>query len=324
MYGAGALVWRRKNKKIEVLIVHRPHWRDWSFPKGKCKGGENLRNCCLREVWEEGRVQIVLGVPLGWQRYRMNSGRWKAVHYWAAQVLSADSPAAQLRRRQKFSLAPKSEIDKIRWASLAQAERMLSAERDKKMLKQLQKLAAAGDLDTQPVVVVRHVKAVKREKWADKKGAEKSRPLTAAGKAQRVEVAQVLSAYGVRQVFTSPWKRCYDTVLPYAEASGIALQERRNLTEKSFRNAPEKFGKDIESLLLAAGMPRAVCVHRPTLGEIIRIFRKYAVVQVAAKLPAKDPWLHPGEVLIAHTVAKKKAALAIVQIEVVHNSQSAE
>lgn len=304
--------------------MHRPHWRDWSFPKGKCKGGENLRNCCLREVWEEGRVQIVLGVPLGWQRYRMNSGRWKAVHYWVAQVLSADSPAAQLRRRQKFSLAPKSEIDKIRWASLAQAERMLSAERDKKMLKQLQKLAAAGDLDTQPVVVVRHAKAVKREKWADKKGAEKSRPLTAAGKAQRVEVAQVLSAYGVRQVFTSSWKRCYDTVHPYAEASGIALQDRRSLTEKSFRNAPEKFGKDIERLLLAVGMPRAVCVHRPTLGEIIRIFRKYAVVQVAAKFPAKDPWLHPGEILIAHTVAKKKAALAIVQIEVVHNSQSAE
>ena len=46
---AGALAWREKGEKIQVLLVHRPRYDDWSIPKGKLDKGETFPAAAVRE-----------------------------------------------------------------------------------------------------------------------------------------------------------------------------------------------------------------------------------------------------------------------------------
>ena len=94
---AGALVWRECRGRLEVLLVHRPRYDDWSFPKGKVERNESVRTCAVREVAEETGVRIALGQPLETVRYKMSDGRRKRVYYWAARELGADEPGARAR-----------------------------------------------------------------------------------------------------------------------------------------------------------------------------------------------------------------------------------
>ena len=48
-----------------MLVVHRPRYDDWSFPKGKAEPGESMVLTAIREVAEETGRQIVLGRYLG-------------------------------------------------------------------------------------------------------------------------------------------------------------------------------------------------------------------------------------------------------------------
>src|SRR6188472_3608982 len=81
---AGAVVLRQHND--EVLLVHRPKYDDWSFPKGKLDRGEHATSAAIREVEEETGVRIRLGVPLRDQRYPIRAGT-KLVHYWVGRAV---------------------------------------------------------------------------------------------------------------------------------------------------------------------------------------------------------------------------------------------
>ena len=94
---AGALVWRERRGRLEVLLVHRPRYDDWSFPKGKVEPRESVRTCAVREVAEETGACIALGQPMGTIRYKLSDGRRKHVYYWAARQLADDDPG---RRRE--------------------------------------------------------------------------------------------------------------------------------------------------------------------------------------------------------------------------------
>ena len=84
---AGALVWREKRGKLQVLLVHRPKYADWSIPKGKLEAGESFVAAAIREVEEETGYRIRLDRPLPTVDYRTN-GRPKTVRYWVARVRS--------------------------------------------------------------------------------------------------------------------------------------------------------------------------------------------------------------------------------------------
>ena len=97
--------------EVEVLLVHRPRYDDWSLPKGKLDPGEHPLVCAVREVEEETGHRVVLGRPLPRQRYTV-SGRPKVVQYWVAR---ADDRAAEW--------GGTAEIDQHRWVPTWQAPR---------------------------------------------------------------------------------------------------------------------------------------------------------------------------------------------------------
>ncbi len=119
---AGCVLWRPalSGHGIEVALVHRPKWNDWSHPKGKRKRGETAEACALREVLEETGRHCELGPRLPTVRYTV-AGRAKEVVYWAARALDGD-------------FTPTREIDALLWLSPAAARSRLTQPRDRELL----------------------------------------------------------------------------------------------------------------------------------------------------------------------------------------------
>ena len=333
---AGALVWRLKNDKLQVLVVHRPRYDDWSFPKGKAEPGESMVLTAIREVAEETGRQIVLGRYLGKARRRLVSGRKKRTLYWAAQVLPEAGPGEGLRAAVKP--ASKREIDKVRWWRVKKAARKLTHADDKRLLARLVDWYESGQLQVRSLVLVRHAKAVSRATWGYGINSEITRPLVMGrGQAQARDVAALLSAYGVGELVSSPWRRCVDTLAPYAHGCGLDLRSDEAFTEVSALMAPELMQASFRDLLErgsalagppepeavgpqgrepglalagqagpgAAGPPEpsyplALCVHRPCLPLLFETLREYMGPELATKLPDGDPWLRPGQAVVVH------------------------
>ena len=110
---------------IEVLVVHRPRYDDWTFPKGKCEPGESDEACALREVAEETGLVCVLGDELPSTAYRDSRGRPKRVRYWRLGVVGG-------------ALAFDHEVGSGRWLAPAAAEALLTYERDVEVLRGLE------------------------------------------------------------------------------------------------------------------------------------------------------------------------------------------
>jgi 8-oxo-dGTP diphosphatase len=105
----------------EVLLVHRPQYDDWTFPKGKCKDGETDEACALREVREETGLVCRLAGEAGTTEYVDSRGRPKLVHWW-------------LMEPQQGEFTPNDEVDDVRWAEPADAAKLLSYDRDLALL----------------------------------------------------------------------------------------------------------------------------------------------------------------------------------------------
>ena len=129
---AGGVVWRLGDDgRVEVLIVHRPKYNDWSFPKGKLDPGETDEQCAVREVEEETGLRCVLGHELTGTSYIDRKGRPKAVRYWEMTVAGGE-------------FVPSDEVDTVRWLSPAEADRLLSYDRDRVLLASFVAFARAG------------------------------------------------------------------------------------------------------------------------------------------------------------------------------------
>ncbi|WP_407641267.1 NUDIX hydrolase [Actinomyces bovis] len=318
---AGALVWRETADELEVLLVHRPRYQDWSFPKGKLDKRESLRSCAVREVAEETGIQIVLGPPLDTARYPLADGRRKEVRYWAAQELPAGHPARQARAA--FKPASTKEIDGVEWMGVKEARARLSHPADRELLGQLVDLWEDSKLATRALVLVRHARAVKRPVWnRPKKRAvkeaqerEPTRPLTEQGVERARALVPVLAAYGVARVITSPWRRCLDTVEPYAQAAGLEAELQEQLTEQAHAAAPEAVGALLEELVDGAGQAVAVCLHRPSLPTVMEVVAEHAPGRLLRVVPDLDPWLKTGEVMVLHLARSARGRMRAVAIE---------
>lgn len=316
---AGALVWREMNGHLEILLVHRPRYDDWSFPKGKVESGESVRTCAVREVAEETGIQIALGQPLDTVRYKLPDGARKEVRYWAGRELPDDSPA--LRARTPVSPADAAEIDDVEWVRSKKARTLLTHPADRDLLGSLVDLWEDGKLDTWTFVLVRHARAVKRSVWnrpkeRDAETDEATRPLTKdQGEVRARALVPVLAAYGVAQVITSPWRRCYDTVAPYTQAAGLELVTEPALTEAAHAAKPKAARKVVSKVLRRRDVPVAVCTHRPVLPTVMEAISDYAPGKLLRSVPDRDPWLKTGEIMVVHMARRPRGKIRAVAIE---------
>ena len=118
---AGGVVVRETPTGREVLLVHRPRYADWSFPKGKAERDESDEDCAIREVEEETGFVCSLGPELPSTEYVDPRGRPKRVRYWLMRI---DGGKLEFRH----------EVDAARWVELDAAARLLSYPRDRRVL----------------------------------------------------------------------------------------------------------------------------------------------------------------------------------------------
>lgn len=121
---AGGVVWRRRDGgEPEVLLVHRPRYRDWTFPKGKVEAGETDEQAAVREVQEETGLRCELGPELPSTAYTDLKRRPKKVRYWSMEATGAGRAG--------------NEVDEVQWVPVDQAPDRLSHRRDRDVLRAL-------------------------------------------------------------------------------------------------------------------------------------------------------------------------------------------
>ncbi len=120
----GAVCRRREDGALEVLVVHRPRYDDWSLPKGKLDPGESAEDAARREVEEETGFRCELGAPLPSVRYLDHRGRPKRVRYWTMRPVDG-----------RFT--PNAEVDDLRWVTEEEALALLSYEHDRVVVEAL-------------------------------------------------------------------------------------------------------------------------------------------------------------------------------------------
>lgn len=266
-------MFRPGSKGGEVLLVHRPKYDDWSFPKGKRDRGELTVTAAVREVEEETGLRIRLARPLATQRYATSKGM-KQVFYWIGRVRT---DALAPNTVDVADYVPNAEIDQVRWVPVTEAVDLLSYSYDRDTLAE----ALEQPKRTETVVIVRHALSRARSRW---RGEDTLRPLLATGRAQTAHLAPVLAAYGVARVVSSPSVRCVDTVAPYAGTVGLTIEPEPLLSEEGTSPKATR-----ERTRTAVGeQPVALCTHRPVMPA------------VAAAFGLADPDLDKGEVLIVH------------------------
>lgn len=288
---AGAIIWRERSSGLEVLLIHRPRYDDWSWPKGKLDDGETIPECAIREVQEEIGMTVKLGIPLPASEYPVKSDT-KVVYYWAARATGSVAPDGR-------------EVDGYQWVTPEIAHKLLSNSSDLEPLDALVNAHRKGDLNTVPFILLRHAKAKPRSSWTRDEGL---RPLAATGKRQSLSVKRILTAWQPEKIYTSPWTRCVQTIMPYAQAIRKDFKEVGSLTEKAAKRNPKAAAKSIKKLI-ERGESLVVCTHRPVLPMALGVFKHHLINKLDKGLPSEDPYLRPGALLIAHQVVGRPGRL---------------
>lgn len=241
---AGGVVRRRVGGQVQTVLVHRPRYDDWSFPKGKLLDGESFEEAAIREVREETGLECRIDAELPTSRYIDQDGRPKVVRYWSMDVIGSDD------------LHPTGEVDEARWLTLTEAREILTHDRDREVLDALTAQAA-------PAYLVRHAKAGDRNAWS---GDDLSRPLSKSGRRQAKALVSVLSTNVIERILSSPAIRCVDTVRPLADQRGLPIESRDDLLE----------GAPLAGLLVLLdelrAIPPVLCGHGDLIPAVIEHF----------------------------------------------------
>jgi 8-oxo-dGTP diphosphatase len=246
---AGAVLWRPgyRESAVEIAVIHRPRYDDWSLPKGKTDPGETEPLTAVREVFEETGHRVHLGRRIATVQYPIEQGT-KKVRYWSACSVGGTFTA-------------NSEVDDLVWLSAQAALKKLSYPYDRKVLRRF----AKHPPDTQTVLVVRHGAAGSKARFA---GDDTKRPLDKKGRAQAEALVGQLFAFGPTDVYAADRVRCHQTVEPLAEELGVVICNEPTLTEEAYAENPEDGRRRI---LQIAGLNRTpvICTQGQVIPDLI-------------------------------------------------------
>src|SRR5699024_4765171 len=228
---AGAVLYRMDGTSPRVAVVHRPRYDDWSLPKGKVDPGESLPVTAVREIEEETGFTSVLQSRIGTTAYPLKENTRKEVTYWAA-----------LARGGRFEA--NSEVDEIRWLSVGDAGDLVSYALDRKILKRFDAAHRADSV----LMLVRHAKAGRRSQWS---GDDALRPLDKTGRSRAELLAPMLSAFGVRRLYSAPRVRCEQTLGPLSDELGVEIGSEPALSDEAHAADPD--AARVRLVELAAG-----------------------------------------------------------------------
>lgn len=247
IHAAGAVLWRTRRDAVEVALIHRPRYDDWSLPKGKVDPGETEPVTSVREILEETGQYAHLGRRLGTVSYPVAQGV-KRVRYWAARALGGD-------------FAPNREVDDLVWLPVADAMNELHYSHDRKILRRFAKAPA----DTQTVLIVRHGTAGRRSRFS---GDDTQRPLDKRGRAQAEALTGQLLAFGATDVYAADRVRCHQTVEPVAAELGVLVHNEPMLTEEAYRHSPKKARRRVLEIARHGGAP-VICTQGKVIPDLI-------------------------------------------------------
>jgi len=285
---AGALLWRESSAgEIEVALVHRPRYDDWSLPKGKIDENETPLACAYREVFEETGIKARFTRQLGSVEYEDN-GTQKRVKYWVAQALGTPDFVAN------------EEVDQLRWLKPSDSIELATHQSDKEMIERFLEIEGATDT----LIILRHAKALERGDWDSD---DSLRTLNESGLAQAQSLISHLAPFAINEIYTSDFTRCVQTVSPLGESRGLVVSKVPSLNEATFESDPER------SISFANALKQderniLICSHNPVIPTMLRGI-------LNTKLKNKDLIkLEPGDAWLVHRVKGEIVALDYLSI----------
>lgn len=305
VYAAGTVPWRKVKtkggkKQVQVLLVYRAKYADWSFPKGKLDPEETLAAAAVRETFEETGLRVSLGCNLGKIEYRVSGGRQKTVQYWAARATKTSA----LKHFQ-----PNDEIAQIRWLSLKKAAKQLSYARDRELLGVFKSLVAHKKLDTFAVVLLRHAKAEPRGSVYP---VDSKRPLDDFGAYQAQAIVPQLRAFKPKHLITSDAKRCRATITPLAYRLHRSPDICAAISQDTWDTGDLSQLQEIVQEVLNSQENTLLCSHRPVLPDIAREFALQTRTPVGKYLDAIAT-LPPAGFAVLHITRRKRPQLVSVE-----------
>lgn len=286
---AGALLWREsQDLEVEIALIHRPRYDDWSLPKGKVEQGETALECAYRELIEETGIRASFTRQLGSVEYE-ESGQRKRVVFWAAQcALSASNFVAN------------EEVDQLHWLSVDAALAKATHASDREMIENF----TSQPHRTDTLIILRHTKALERGDWDE---ADSQRTLNEVGFDQAQLLIKHLAPFAINEIYTSNYTRCVQTVTPLAHARGLSITEVPSLNEETFEEDPQR-SVSFANALKQDEKNILICSHNPVIPTMLRGI-------LNTKLKNKDLIkLEPGDAWIVHRVKGEIVGLDYLSI----------
>ena len=286
---AGALLWRETQERaIEIALIHRPRYDDWTLPKGKIEEGETALQCAFRELVEETGIKASFTRQLGSIDY-MENGEGKRVIFWAAHcALNASTFIAN------------EEVDQLRWLPSEEAIELSTYQSDREMIANFQ----SQEQRTDTLIILRHAKALERGDWDEP---DSQRTLNEVGFDQAQLLIKHLEPFAIDEVYTSDYTRCVQTVTPLAHARGLSITAVPSLNEQTFEEDPSR-AVAFANALKQDEKNIVICSHNPVIPTMLRGI-------LNTKLKNKDLIkLEPGDAWIVHRVKGEIVGLDYLSI----------
>lgn len=264
---AGGVVSRDSSGVVEVVLVHRPRYDDWSLPKGKLSSGEHPLLAALREVHEETGVRATPRLKLPPTRYLTGDPDVeKSVEYW------------HMRCRGIDPFTPGDEVDEVRWVPVEQAGSTLTYAHDRGVVAAFPRTARASGL----VILLRHTSAGEREAW---QGDDFTRPLDETGQATAKALAPLLAPYEPTRIVSARPVRCVQTIEPLAASTRLAVEVDNRFDEAT--DAMSAAG--VVRSLAAGGGVTVACSQGGLIPDVVGLLSGRAAT--AYRTPKGSAWV---------------------------------